>query len=165
MLPTAVVVESVIFTAGVAQAFGPRCHVGADGTIGVSAATEFGTRLGKLRLDVLFVDAPVSGSRARAEAGELLILASGPPTAKAAANPAFDGRRSRWRSSPGRRLHGIHQTVTFPGIVRRSSQAGLCGPTMGGRAAGVAAPSPGPSAPSRAGSQLRQMRRCTGIQR
>jgi 3-hydroxyisobutyrate dehydrogenase len=38
---------------------------------------------------VLFIDAPVSGSKGPAEAGELLILASGPPAAQPVADPVF----------------------------------------------------------------------------
>jgi 3-hydroxyisobutyrate dehydrogenase len=55
------------------------------------------------RPDVLFVDAPVSGTRAPAEAGELLILASGPERAKALVEPAFGavGRVTRWLGEAG----------------------------------------------------------------
>jgi len=50
---------------------------------------------GTLRPDVMFVDAPVSGSKGPAEAGQLLILASGPPAAVAAVRRYF--RRSTAR--------------------------------------------------------------------
>ena len=53
------------------------------GTIGLAETTEIGNRLGKLRPDVMFVDAPVSGSKGPAETGQLLILASGPPAVAA----------------------------------------------------------------------------------
>jgi 3-hydroxyisobutyrate dehydrogenase len=45
-----------------------------------------------------FVDAPVSGSRAPAEAGELVILAAGPERLRAALEPAFGavGQTTRW---------------------------------------------------------------------
>ena len=79
MLPTADVVNSVIFAGGVAQALAEGAVWAQMGTIGLAATTEIGSRLGQLRPDVLFVDAPVSGSKGPAEAGQLLILASGPP--------------------------------------------------------------------------------------
>ena len=43
----------------------------------------------ELRPDVMFVDAPVSGSKGPATSGQLLILASGPPEAEEILEPAF----------------------------------------------------------------------------
>ncbi len=103
MLPTAAVVESVIFADGVAETF-PRGGVWAQmGTIGVAATTEIADRLGQLRPDVMFVDAPVSGSKGPAEAGQLLILASGPRDAQLIAGPAFSaiGRKTVWLGGAG----------------------------------------------------------------
>ena len=96
MLPTADVVNSVIFVGGVAQALAEGAVWAQMGTIGLAATTEIGSRLGQLRPDVMFVDAPVSGSKGPAEAGQLLILASGPPTAAAAVRPVFSaiGRKT-----------------------------------------------------------------------
>jgi 3-hydroxyisobutyrate dehydrogenase len=53
--------------------------------------------------DVLFVDAPVSGSVTPATAGELLILASGPSEAQPVASLAFDslGRHTFWLGAAG----------------------------------------------------------------
>jgi len=52
---------------------------------------------------VMFVDAPVSGSKAPAEAGQLLILASGPREADAIVRPAFSaiGRKTVWLGEAG----------------------------------------------------------------
>ena len=52
---------------------------------------------------VLFVDAPVSGSKGPAEHGELLILASGPATAVPMVTPVFDviGRKTVWLGEAG----------------------------------------------------------------
>jgi len=52
---------------------------------------------------VLFVDAPVSGSKGPAEAGQLLILASGPSEANAILAPAFSaiGRKTVWLGEVG----------------------------------------------------------------
>jgi len=73
------------------------------GTIGVAATTRLAHQLGRLRPGVLLVDAPVSGSKGPAEAGQLLILASGPPAAQAIVQPAFSaiGRKTVWLGEAG----------------------------------------------------------------
>ena len=103
MLPTAEVVNSVIFDGGVATAFAEGAVWAQMGTIGVTATIQTAGRLGKLRPDVMFVDAPVSGSKGPAEAGQLLILASGPPAAQAIVGPAFSaiGRKTVWLGAAG----------------------------------------------------------------
>jgi 3-hydroxyisobutyrate dehydrogenase len=102
MLPTADVVNSVIFD-GVAEAFAEGAAWAQMGTIGVTATTQIAGRLGKVRPDVMFVDAPVSGSKGPAETGQLLILASGPAAAKAIVSPAFSviGRKTVWLGEAG----------------------------------------------------------------
>jgi len=49
------------------------------------------------------VDAPVSGSKGPAEAGQLLILASGPPAAESIVRPVFSaiGRKTVWLGPAG----------------------------------------------------------------
>jgi 3-hydroxyisobutyrate dehydrogenase len=103
MLPTADVVTTVVFDGGVAEALAPGAVWAQMGTIGLTATAEIGARLRQARPDVLFVDAPVSGSKGPAEAGELLILASGPPAAVPVAGPAFAamGRRTVWLGEAG----------------------------------------------------------------
>lgn len=98
MLPTADVVSSVILDDQVAIAFEPGAVWAQMGTIGVTATTGVAARFAELRPDVLFVDAPVSGSKGPAEAGELLILASGPPEAESKLASPFSaiGRRTVW---------------------------------------------------------------------
>ena len=73
------------------------------GTIGVAATTRLAHQLGRLRPGVLFVNAPVSGSKGPAEAGQLVILASGPPAAWAIAQPTFSaiGRKTVWLGAAG----------------------------------------------------------------
>jgi 3-hydroxyisobutyrate dehydrogenase len=53
--------------------------------------------------DVTFVDAPVLGTRAPAEQGNLVILASGPESARPAVDPVFEavGSRSLWLGEAG----------------------------------------------------------------
>jgi 3-hydroxyisobutyrate dehydrogenase len=103
MLPTADVVTSVIFESGVADALAQGAVWAQMGTIGLAETTEIGQRLGQLRPDVIFVDAPVSGSKGPAETGQLLILASGPSTVAAAVDPVFSaiGRKTVWLGEAG----------------------------------------------------------------
>jgi 3-hydroxyisobutyrate dehydrogenase len=103
MLPTADVVESVMFAGEVTEALARGAVWAQMGTIGVAATSRVGHQLGRLRSGVLFVDAPVSGSKGPAEAGQLLILASGPPAAQAIVQPAFSaiGRKTVWLGKAG----------------------------------------------------------------
>jgi 3-hydroxyisobutyrate dehydrogenase len=103
MLPTSDVVHEVIFDDGAAGAFAEGAAWAQMGTIGVAATTEIASRLGGLRPDVMFVDAPVSGSKGPAEKGQLLILASGPPGAVAITGPVFSaiGRKTLWLGEVG----------------------------------------------------------------
>jgi 3-hydroxyisobutyrate dehydrogenase len=104
MLPTADVVESVIFDGQVAEAFADGCVWAQMGTIGVEATLRIRDRLAAQRPGVMFLDAPVSGSKGPAEQGQLLILASGPAAAADAARPVFDviGRKTVWLGEAGR---------------------------------------------------------------
>ncbi len=103
MLPTAAVTESVMFADGVTASFAPEAVWAQMGTLGVAATAELTGRLSALRPDVLFVDAPVSGSKGPAEAGQLLILASGPAAAEPVVRPAFAalGRKTVWLGEAG----------------------------------------------------------------
>ncbi|HUB23485.1 MAG TPA: NAD(P)-dependent oxidoreductase [Streptosporangiaceae bacterium] len=103
MLPTADIVTSVLFDGGVAQAFAAGAVIAQMGTIGVPETIEIDRRLGQVRPDVMFVDAPVSGSKGPAEAGQLLIMASGPPAAEPVVDPVFDvlGRKTVWLGQAG----------------------------------------------------------------
>lgn len=95
--------RSVMLDAGTLAAMPPGSVWAQMGTIGIAATEEFASAVAHRRPDVLYVDAPVSGTRAPAEAGELLILASGPDEAKALVEPAFGavGRATRWLGEAG----------------------------------------------------------------
>src|SRR5712691_9635354 len=103
MLPTADVVDSVIFDGGTAGAFARGCVWAQMGTIGVEATLRIRDRLAAQRPGVMFVDAPVSGSKGPAEQGQLLILASGPAAAAEVLRPVFDviGRKTVWLGKAG----------------------------------------------------------------
>ena len=103
MLPTADVVTSVMFGGGVAGALADGAVWAQMGTIGVTATAEIAGQLGQLRPGALFVDAPVSGSKGPAQAGQLLILASGPEQARPIVEPVFSviGRKTVWLGPAG----------------------------------------------------------------
>ncbi len=134
MLPTADVVNSVIFAGGVAQALAGGAVWAQMGTIGLAATTGIGSRLGQLRPDVLFVDAPVSGSKGPAEAGQLLILASGPPAAAEAVRPVFSaiGRKTVWLGEAGqgsrmKLVVNAYMSVLIQGVAEALELAGRLG--------------------------------------
>jgi 3-hydroxyisobutyrate dehydrogenase len=103
MLPTAQVAYEVMVGGGVLAAIGSGAVWAQMGTIGVDATRTFDEAVRDERPDVLFVDAPVSGSKVPAERGELLVLASGPTGAPAIVDPVFAviGRRTVWLGPAG----------------------------------------------------------------
>ena len=103
MLPTAEVTRAVVFDASALQAMTPGSIWAQMATIGVDATERFAAEAARSRPDVTFVDAPVSGSRAPAEAGQLLILASGEESAAQRLEPVFGalGRATLWLGPAG----------------------------------------------------------------
>ena len=82
----------------------------------------------------MFVDAPVSGSKGPAEAGQLLILASGAPGAEAVAQPVFSviGRKSVWlgEAGQGSRLKLVvnaYMSILIEGVAEALELAGRLG--------------------------------------
>jgi 3-hydroxyisobutyrate dehydrogenase len=134
MLPTAEVVSSAMFGDGAAEAFAEGAVWAQMGTIGVTATTEIAGRLGQLRPDVLFVDAPVSGSKGPAQTGQLLILASGPPEARAIVSPAFSalGRKTVWLGEAGqgsrmKLVVNAYMSILIEGVAEGLALAGRLG--------------------------------------
>jgi 3-hydroxyisobutyrate dehydrogenase len=134
MLPTADVVTSVIFDNGVAEALAEGAAWAQMGTIGLAETTGIASRLGQQRPDVMFVDAPVSGSKGPAEAGQLLILASGPPAAAEALGPVFSaiGRRTVWlgEAGQGSRMKlavNAYMSILIEGVAEALELAGRLG--------------------------------------
>ncbi len=103
MLPDAEAVSSVAMAGGMLAALRPGAVWVQLGTIGAAATDELAAEVRRRRPDVLFVDAPVSGTRGPAEAGQLLILASGPDQARAMLEPVFSaiGSRTLWLGPAG----------------------------------------------------------------
>jgi 3-hydroxyisobutyrate dehydrogenase len=101
-------------------------------TIGVEGTERAIALAAARRPDVVFVDAPVSGSKAPAEAGQLLILASGPAAALEALAPVFSalGKKTmRWeRAGSGSRMKLVLNTwlaVLGEGIAETAALARL----------------------------------------
>jgi 3-hydroxyisobutyrate dehydrogenase len=137
-------VDSVIFAGGVAEAFAQGAVWTQMGTIGVNATMGLGGRLGQRRSDVMFVDAPVSGSRGPAVAGELLILASGPPAAEAIVRPAFGaiGRRTVWLGAAGqgsrmKLVVNAYMSTLIEGVAEALELAGRLGIDTGALAQAI----------------------------
>ena len=103
MLPDAAAVTSVAIGQGMLAALRQGTIWAQMGTIGVRATQQLAASVADQRSDVLFVDAPVSGTRQPAEAGQLLILASGPESARAVLAPVFGaiGSRTLWLGEAG----------------------------------------------------------------
>jgi len=103
VLPTADALVDLMIGGRVLDALARDAMWAQLGTIGVAATERLATVTRAQRPDVSFVDAPVSGSRASAEAGQLLVLASGPAGAEERLAPVFDalGRRTLWLGDAG----------------------------------------------------------------
>jgi 3-hydroxyisobutyrate dehydrogenase len=103
MLPTVQATAEVMFGAGALRAMRHGAVWVQMATIGVEETDWFVARTRAERPDVVFVDAPVSGSRAPAETGQLLILASGPKLAARRLESLFDalGRATLWLGEAG----------------------------------------------------------------
>jgi 3-hydroxyisobutyrate dehydrogenase len=83
--------------------------IGVEGTATVSSIAE------KERSDILFLDAPVSGSKGPAEQGKLVIFASGSEQARPIVDPVFDalGQRTVWLGpiGAGSRMKLVNNTL------------------------------------------------------
>jgi 3-hydroxyisobutyrate dehydrogenase len=105
--------------------------IGVDGTERAMALAQ------QLRPDVVFVDAPVSGSKAPAEQGKLLILASGPTSALDALAPVFGAlgqKTMRWeRAGSGSRMKMVLNTwlaILGEGIAETAALAQSLGVSL-----------------------------------
>jgi 3-hydroxyisobutyrate dehydrogenase len=103
MLPTGTVTRHVMLDEGVVDAIAPGAVWAQMGTVGVDATAALDAAVTTRRPDLRFVDAPVSGSRVPAESGQLVVLASGPETARAVVDSVFAvlGRRTLWLGDAG----------------------------------------------------------------
>jgi 3-hydroxyisobutyrate dehydrogenase len=163
MLPTADVVETVMLSGAVVPELEHGAVWAQMGTIGVDATLEIAAKLQRERPDVLFVDAPVSGSRGPAEAGQLLILASGPTAAREAAGPAFEalGRSTVWLGEAGqgsrmKLVVNAYMSTLIEGVAEALELASRLGIDADDLATAIAG---GPLDAPIAGAKLHQMER------
>jgi len=134
MLPTADAVESVVFGGGVVGAFPDGCVWAQMGTIGIEATRRIRDTLAAQRPGVMFVDAPVSGSKGPAEQGQLLILASGPAAAADRLNAVFAilGRKTVWLGETGqgslvKLLVNTYMSILIEGVAETMELADRLG--------------------------------------
>jgi 3-hydroxyisobutyrate dehydrogenase len=73
------------------------------GTIGVDATQKLVEAVRAQRPDVVYIDAPVSGTKAPAEQGQVLVLAGGDRTRAVAVEPVFEAiaKGTRWLGDVG----------------------------------------------------------------
>jgi 3-hydroxyisobutyrate dehydrogenase len=127
------VIVTMLFDAdSVAEVMGRALPAAKEGVLWVQTATvglEGTDRLAALAGEhgVTFVDAPVLGTRQPAEAGQLVVLASGPQEVREAVSPVFDaiGSRTVWvgdRPGQGHRLKLVANSWVLS-IVTATAQA------------------------------------------
>ncbi len=114
MVTDADAVISVAREQGMLAALAPGVIWVQMSTIGVAGIDRVVALAGAERPDVMFLDAPVSGSKDPAERGELTIFASGPGGARARVAPLFGalGQRTIWvgEAGAGSRLKLVNNT-------------------------------------------------------
>ena len=103
MVTDAEAVISIAVDLGMLEALPPGAVWAQMSTIGVEGTESIKSIVEKQRPDVLFLDAPVSGSKVPAEQGKLIIFASGSEQARPKADPVFAaiGRRTVWLGPVG----------------------------------------------------------------
>jgi len=104
MLPDGKITESVLAGAHGALASLPKGAVIAQmGTIGVESTMHLARMTHSIRPDIVFVDAPVSGTKAPAEQAKIRIFASGDHAAASAVEPVFSAIAShtQWLGEVG----------------------------------------------------------------
>ncbi|MEX3019548.1 NAD(P)-dependent oxidoreductase [Kluyvera sp. STS39-E] len=94
-------------TESIIRAITPSCPPGATfcqmGTIGIQETAAAIALLETLRPDMLYLDAPVSGTKAPAENAQILVMASGDSSRAQAAQTVFDAisRGTQWYGEAG----------------------------------------------------------------
>ena len=108
-------VTSIAVGLGMLEALPPGAVWAQMSTIGVKGTTAVSSIVEKERSDVLFLDAPVSGSKVPAEQGKLVVFASGSEQARPIVEPVFDaiGQRTVWLGpiGAGSRMKLVNNTL------------------------------------------------------
>ncbi|WP_121170998.1 NAD(P)-dependent oxidoreductase [Kushneria sinocarnis] len=104
MVPDAPTTEEILLgDNGALEGLKQQGVVAQMGTIGVEPTEQLIRRVREKRPDVVFIDAPVSGTKAPAEQGQVVVLASGDRQAAPAIEPVFEavGKATRWQGEAG----------------------------------------------------------------
>lgn len=105
MLPDGPTTRTVLLGAeGALAAMKPKAVLAHQmGTLGVEATEALIAAVSQARDDIVFIDAPVSGTKAPAENAQVLVLASGDRQAAAAVEPVFAtiAKGARWLGPAG----------------------------------------------------------------
>ncbi|AHF76212.1 putative dehydrogenase [Sodalis praecaptivus] len=104
MLPDGPTTRTVLLgSEGALAAMKPKAVLAQMGTLGVEATEALIAAVGQSREDIVFIDAPVSGTKAPAENAQVLVLASGDRQAAAAVEPVFAAiaKGARWLGPAG----------------------------------------------------------------
>ncbi len=86
-------VNAVLFESGLASLLKPKTAVMVSSTVSAEDAKRFGEQLAQY--DLLMLDAPVSGGAAKAEKGEMTVMASGSKAAFDKLKPVLDATATR----------------------------------------------------------------------
>jgi 3-hydroxyisobutyrate dehydrogenase len=108
-------VTSIAVDLGMLEALQPGAVWAQMSTIGVEGTATVSSIVEKGRSDVVFLDAPVSGSKVPAEQGKLVIFASGSEQARPVVEPVFNaiGQRTVWLGpiGAGSRMKLVNNTL------------------------------------------------------
>jgi 3-hydroxyisobutyrate dehydrogenase len=108
-------VTSIAVDLGLLEALPPGAVWAQMSTIGIDGTEAIQSIVERRRPDVLFLDAPVSGSKVPAEQGKLTIFASGSEEARPLAEPVFAaiGQRTVWLGpvGSGSRMKLVNNTL------------------------------------------------------
>lgn len=115
MVTDTAAVTAIAVDLGMLKALPPGAVWAQMSTIGVDGTGTISSLVDRERPDVLFLDAPVSGSKVPAEQGKLTIFASGSDQARKTAQPVFDaiGQRTVWLGpvGAGSRMKLVNNTL------------------------------------------------------
>ncbi|WP_106476707.1 NAD(P)-dependent oxidoreductase [Phytohalomonas tamaricis] len=104
MLPDGDITRDVLFGEASALKQIPQGAVLVQmGTLGVDATTQLINDVAQKRPDITYIDAPVSGTKAPAEQGQIVVLASGDRNAAPSVDVVFDaiGKATKWLGEAG----------------------------------------------------------------
>lgn len=127
MLTDAAATSAVLLDPRSLEAFEAGAVVVGMGTIGVAETKALARSLGEARPDLVFVDAPVSGSKAPAEAGTVTVLASSDADGGSSSGSDVDGVTAGAAGATGTTSLRERLAPVFDTIGRRTVWLGATG--------------------------------------